>query len=110
MATRYAAIRSRASSAATIAMPAISATMSLTPITRPSGQRRSASWRPCDLGGYAAFIPVGRTFDPDNNWDWEGVGVAPDVAAPADQALDEALRRLGVTPAQRRPLTVAAAA
>lgn len=63
--------------------------------------------RMVDFGGYAAFIPVGRTFDPDNDWDWEGVGVPPDVAIPADQALDEALRRLGVTPAQRRSLTVA---
>lgn len=60
--------------------------------------------RMVDFGGYAAFIPVGRTFDPDNNWDWEGVGVPPDVATPADQALDEALRRLNVTPAERRPL------
>lgn len=60
--------------------------------------------RMVDFGGYAAFVPVGRTFDPDNNWDWEGVGVPPDVAVPADQALEEALRRLGVTPSQRRPL------
>jgi hypothetical protein len=63
--------------------------------------------RMVDFGGYAAFIPVGRTFDPDNDWDWEGVGVPPDVAVPADQALDEALRRLGVTPEQRRPLGAA---
>lgn len=41
--------------------------------------------------GLAAFIPVGRTFDPDTNWDWEGVGVAPDVAVPAAEALDKAL-------------------
>ena len=40
---------------------------------------------------FAAFIPVGRTYDPDSNWDWEGKGVAPDVAVPADQALDKAL-------------------
>lgn len=43
---------------------------------------------------FAAFIPVGRTYDPDTGWDWEGKGVAPDVAVPADQALDEALKRL----------------
>jgi hypothetical protein len=41
--------------------------------------------------GLVAFIPIGRTFDPDTNWDWEGVGVQPDVAVPADQALDKAL-------------------
>jgi len=60
--------------------------------------------RMVDFGGYAAFIPVGRTYDPDNNQGWEGRGVAPNVEIPADRALDEALRRLGVTPAQRRPL------
>lgn len=46
--------------------------------------------------GYAAFIPVGRTFDPDTGKSWEGTGVAPDVAVPADKALDEALRLAGV--------------
>ena len=41
--------------------------------------------------GYAAFVPVGRTFDPDTGKSWEGTGVAPDLAVPADRALDEAL-------------------
>ena len=41
---------------------------------------------------FGAFIPLGRTYDPDTGWDWEGKGVAPDVAVPADQALDEALK------------------
>lgn len=41
-----------------------------------------------------AFVPIGRTYDPDTGWDWEGKGVAPDVAIPAAQALDEALRRI----------------
>jgi hypothetical protein len=45
---------------------------------------------------YSAFIPVGRTFDPDTNKGWEGTGVKPDVAVPADKALDEALRLAGV--------------
>jgi C-terminal processing protease CtpA/Prc len=45
--------------------------------------------------GYAAFIPVGRTFDPDTGQSWEGVGVKPDVDVPADEALAEALRRVG---------------
>ena len=45
---------------------------------------------------YSAFIPVGRTVDPDTNQGWEGVGVKPDVAVHADKALDEALRLSGV--------------
>lgn len=45
--------------------------------------------------GYEAFIPVGRTFDPDTGQSWEGTGVNPDVAVPADKALDEALRLAG---------------
>jgi hypothetical protein len=46
--------------------------------------------------GYAAFIPVGRTFDPDTGESWEGTGVKPDVEVPADKALDEALKLAGV--------------
>jgi C-terminal processing protease CtpA/Prc len=50
------------------------------------------------VGGiYAAFIPVGRTFDPDTGEGWEGVGVKPDIAVVADKALDEALHRSGVS-------------
>lgn len=41
---------------------------------------------------FAAFVPVGRTYDPDTNWDWEGKGVTPDIATPADDALDTALK------------------
>ena len=46
--------------------------------------------------GFAVFIPVGRTFDPDTNQGWEGTGVKPDVEVPADKALDEALKLAGV--------------
>lgn len=46
-----------------------------------------------EIGRFAAFVPVGRTYDPDTGWDWEGKGVAPDVAVPADDALAEALKR-----------------
>ena len=45
---------------------------------------------------FRAFVPVGRTFDPDTGKDWEGTGVAPDVAVPAKDALVEALVRSGV--------------
>jgi len=59
---------------------------------RTGGGNHFGGWEP--LGdGLAAFIPVGRTLDPATGADWEGVGVAPDVAVPASQALDEALRR-----------------
>ena len=47
--------------------------------------------------GYRAWIPVGRTFDPDTGKGWETVGVAPHTAVPAEQALDEALRLAGVS-------------
>ena len=46
--------------------------------------------------GYGAFVPVGRTFDPDTGQSWEGTGVKPDVQVPADTALDEALKLAGV--------------
>jgi C-terminal processing protease CtpA/Prc len=52
---------------------------------------------PLSLGsGYSAFIPFGRTFDPDTDQGWEAIGVKPDVEVPADAALDEALKRAGV--------------
>ncbi len=40
---------------------------------------------------FAAFVPVGRTYDPATGWDWEGRGVAPDVPTRADDALSTAL-------------------
>lgn len=47
-------------------------------------------------GGFRAFIPVGRTYDPVTGRDWEGDGVQPDIAvAPAD-ALVRVLTDLGV--------------
>lgn len=56
-------------------------------------------------GGYGAFIPVGRTFDPDTGTGWEGTGVAPDIAVPADRALVEALTRSGVAPDRAETLS-----
>jgi C-terminal processing protease CtpA/Prc len=60
-------------------------------------------------GGLAAFIPVGRTVDPVTGDDWEGDGVAPDVAVPAERALVEALVRSGVAAADAERLSAAAA-
>ncbi|PYJ08536.1 MAG: hypothetical protein DMF06_12505 [Verrucomicrobia bacterium] len=42
---------------------------------------------------FSAFIPFGRSYDPDTNRGWEGTGITPDVSVSAPSALDEALRR-----------------
>lgn len=46
-------------------------------------------------GGYRAFIPVGRTFDPDTDKGWEQTGIEPHIAVPAADALDAAIERAG---------------
>lgn len=55
-----------------------------------SGANHFGGFQPIGAG-LMAFLPVGRTFDPDTGKDWEGVGIQPDIAIPADQALDKAL-------------------
>ncbi|MGH6652431.1 MAG: S41 family peptidase [Sphingopyxis sp.] len=56
-------------------------------------------------GGYGAFIPVGRTYDPATSQDWEGSGVLPDIAVPPAQALERALTELGVAPEEAKRLS-----
>lgn len=43
---------------------------------------------------FAVFIPFGRSISPITHTDWEGTGVMPDIAVPADKALAAAQRRL----------------
>jgi len=43
--------------------------------------------------GLVVFLPVGRTVDPDTGKDWEGDGIAPDVAVAPTLALEEAIKR-----------------
>ena len=38
-------------------------------------------------GGFAAFIPTGRAINPVTGTNWEHVGVSPDIAATADDAV-----------------------
>ncbi|NIJ35508.1 hypothetical protein FHR22_000157 [Sphingopyxis panaciterrae] len=47
-------------------------------------------------GGFEAFIPVGRTYDPATGKDWEGDGVVPDIVVPPADALVRVLTDLGV--------------
>lgn len=46
--------------------------------------------------GLSVFLPIGRTIDPATGKDWEGTGVAPDIAVPPMLALQEALKQAGV--------------
>lgn len=49
-----------------------------------------------DLGPwFTVIMPIGEARHPLTGTNWEGVGVQPDVAVPAGQALAEALGRLG---------------
>lgn len=48
---------------------------------------------------FSMFTPGGRPVNPVTGTNWEGVGVKPDIAAPADEALKVALQELGQSPA-----------
>jgi C-terminal processing protease CtpA/Prc len=45
---------------------------------------------------FNVFLPIGRTYDPVTGKDWESVGVKPDIAAPAGDALAIALEQSGI--------------
>ena len=51
--------------------------------------------------GLVMFLPMGKGLSPITGANWEGVGVKPDIAVPADQALKVALEKLGVKPPSR---------
>lgn len=56
-------------------------------------------------GGFSAFIPVGRTYDPVTGKDWEGDGVLPDIDVPPEQALIRVLQMEDVEPAEAERLS-----
>jgi hypothetical protein len=68
------------------------------------GARHYGGFQPIG-GNFSAFIPVGRTFDPDTGKGWEGGGVEPHIAVPAERALVEALVRSGIAPAEAERLS-----
>jgi C-terminal processing protease CtpA/Prc len=45
-----------------------------------------------------ATIPFARSIHPLTGGNWEGTGILPDVEVPAEQALDEAIRRAAAQP------------
>ena len=51
-------------------------------------------------GGYTAFIPVGRTFDPSTGKDCEGAGITPDIDVVPEDALIKALTLMGTSSAK----------
>jgi hypothetical protein len=52
---------------------------------------------------FAMFVPWARPENPTTGGSWEGVGVVPDVATAAEDALAVALAELGVIPAAQAP-------
>ena len=46
---------------------------------------------------FAVWMPVGRTYDIRTGKDWEGDGVAPDIAIDPRQALVVALEKAGLS-------------
>jgi len=52
---------------------------------------------PAELSpNFAVWMPVGRTYDIKTGKDWEGAGVAPDIAVDPKQALVVALEKAGL--------------
>jgi hypothetical protein len=58
------------------------------------GQTTGGGAHPGDLVSlgdhFVMFVPTGRAINPITKTDWEGTGVKPDVAVPADKALEKA--------------------
>jgi C-terminal processing protease CtpA/Prc len=46
---------------------------------------------------FAVWMPVGRTYDIETGKDWEGLGIAPDIAVDPKQALVVALEKAGLS-------------
>lgn len=65
----------------------------VTVVGQTTGGGANPSNRPTPLSyGFRIFIPNGKVTHPVTGANWEGVGVAPDVAVPANEALTAAYR------------------
>ena len=64
--------------------------------SRTSGANHFGGMMPLS-DGLAAFVPVGRTYDPATGKDWEGTGILPDVDVPPAEALTWTLVSLGIS-------------
>ena len=60
------------------------------------GEKTRGGAHPIDVfiveGDILTQIAIGNSINPITGSNWEGVGVQPDVATPADQALESALK------------------
>jgi len=52
--------------------------------------------------GLAMFVPTGRAINPVTGTNWEGTGVEPDIACPADEALALAQEKAGAAAREYR--------
>lgn len=52
--------------------------------------------------GMEVWLPEGRAFDPATDAGWEATGITPDLACPADDALERALAELAPRARERR--------
>lgn len=73
------------------------------------GGAHPVNGRNLDFGAFTVTmsVPYGRAVNPITGTNWEGVGVSPDIAVPADQALERALQEARRPPGpDRRRLDV----
>ena len=56
---------------------------------------------------FGVWMPIGRTYDIKTGKDWEGAGIAPDIAVDPKQALVVALERAGLSHAEAVKLDAA---
>jgi C-terminal processing protease CtpA/Prc len=56
---------------------------------------------------FGVWMPIGRTYDIKTGKDWEGAGIAPDIAVDPKQALVVALEKAGLSHAEAVKLDAA---